>query len=282
MVGRSEPADARVRALLAVVALGQAVTGVLFALQVPLVLGLWPFPMTAMSNVFIGSIFLAAAASTAWSLLVRSERALVGIALDYLTILIPFAVISAVVAVSDGALDVGAFAILCAVGAAIGVWFLRWALGHPWRTDRPTPRPVLVSFGIFIIGLVIGGTLLVLQVPGILPWRATPVVSTLFGFTFLGAAGYFVFGLLERRWENAGGQLAGFVAYDLVLVVPLLSELLGGGRGFYDTDDPVRLNLVIYALVVVYSLGLGIYYLAIHRGTRLQDIPEAERAVGPL
>lgn len=44
------------------------------------------------------------------------------------------------------------------------------------------------------------------------PWRAA----------CLGAAAYLRYGLARRGWSNAGGQLAGFLAYDQVLIPPLV------------------------------------------------------------
>ena len=95
-----------------------------------------------------------------------------------------------------------------------------------------------------------------------MPWSITPELSTLFGLMFLGAAAYFAFGLVEPRWENAGGQLAGFLAYDAVLIVPFVQRL--------PTIDPaLRLNLVIYTAVVATSAILAIWYLGLDRRTRL-------------
>jgi hypothetical protein len=45
----------------------------------------------------------------------------------------------------------------------------------------------------------------------------------MFGLVFLGAATYFIYGALDPHWGNAIGQLAGFLAYDLVLLAPFLS-----------------------------------------------------------
>ena len=39
---------------------------------------------------------------------------------------------------------------------------------------------------------------------------------------FLGSAIYFAYGLQRPVWGNAKGQLLGFLAYDLVLIVPFV------------------------------------------------------------
>jgi hypothetical protein len=256
--------DRRIRATLTVVAAIQAVLAVLFIIQSPLVTGpVWPFEgMTPLSWIFVGSIYLAAAAATAWCIYVDSGRALVGIALDYIAILVPFSVLTILAAVGGGGLDMTIFAVACVLGAIVGIVMLRWALRQRWRDPRPTPRPVRWSFLVFIIALLIVGGLLVLRVPGIMPWNVTPELSTLFGCMFLGAAAYFAFGFLEPRWENAGGQLAGFLAYDVVLIVPFLERLP-------TVPEALRPNLIVYTGVVIFSGVLAIWYLAIDPQTRV-------------
>src|SRR5881392_3773200 len=46
----------------------------------------------------------------------------------------------------------------------------------------------------------------------------------MFGLIFLGAATYFIYGALDPHWGNAVGQLAGFLAYDLVLLSPFFGH----------------------------------------------------------
>lgn len=258
---------------MALVAAIQAVIAVGFIAQVPLATALWPFPgVTPMSNTFIGSIYLAAAASTGWCLWVRSDRAMAGIAIDYLLILVPFLVFSMARVLDGAGIEIVIFTIACALGVVFGIWLLRWSLSHAWRDPRPTPRLVRGAFALFVVALVLVGGAMVVQVPGVIPWTITRDLSTLFGFMFLGAAGYFLFALLDPRWENAGGQLAGFLAYDIVLIWPLLAQLFSSGRGGYYDEAPgasLRPNLAVYALVVVGSGLLAAWYLAIDPRTRL-------------
>ena len=74
-------------------------------------------------------------------------------------------------------------------------------------------------------------------------------------------------GGLLRLWtravvlENAGGQLAGFLAYDAVLIWPFLKRLP-------DVAPEFRLELWTYTAVVVYSAIVAIVYLALHPVTR--------------
>jgi len=85
----------------------------------------------------------------------------------------------------------------------------------------------------------------------------------MFGLVYLGAAVYFLHGYLRPRWGNAIGQLAGFLAYDLVLLAPLL-ERLGIVTG-------VRLtSLVVYLAVVLYSGALAVHHLLLAEPTRIR------------
>lgn len=259
------------RPLLAGIAGAQVILALLFAMEVPWVTDLWPFqPTSSMSHVFIASIFLAAAASVAWCLVERSDRGLSGIALDYVTLMVPLCLVAFAVALDDTSVTAGAFGGVCLIAAVFGVFVLRWSLRRPWRNTLPTPRLVLLSFALFVLALVVAGSLLVLGVRGVLPWPTTPLVSRIIGLMFLGAAAYFGYGLVDRRWENAGGQLAGFLAYDVVLIVPFVVNIVSGQRSYYDTTgEPLRLNLLIYTGVVLSSGVLAFYYLFLRRDTRL-------------
>ena len=101
---------------------------------------------------------------------------------------------------------------------------------------------------------------------------------------FLGASAYFAYGLVDRRWENAGGQLAGFLVYDIVLIVPFAVRLISGEPSYYGSpSEPLRLNLVLYTVVIVVSAIIAGYYLLIHPATRLRALrlSRGSAAVGP-
>ena len=79
---------------------------------------------------------------------------------------------------------------------------------------------------------------------------------------FLGAMFYFIYGVLRPSWQNAAGQLVGFLAYDVVLIIPFLTRLSS-------TPPEHKLGLIIYTIVVSYSGLLAIYYLFLHKSTRI-------------
>jgi hypothetical protein len=194
----------------------------------------------------------------------------IGIALDYVVILAPLGVYS--LARAAGGIERGAsaaaFGVACLVGAAFGLVLLRAARGSEWRDERPAPRPVLWSFGLFAVVLLLVSGALLARV-AVLPWPVTGDQSTAIGLMFLGAAAYFLYGLLRPRWENSGGQLAGFLAYDLVLIGPFLDRLPG-------VAPELRTELAVYTAVVVYSTLLAAWYLIFARGTR--GAPDAVHA----
>ena len=76
---------------------------------------------------------------------------------------------------------------------------------------------------------------------------------------FLGSAVYFAYGLYRPVWGNAKGQLVGFLAYDLVLIVPFARLW------------PVApsLSLAVYLAVIVVSALLAIGFLLVSPTYRL-------------
>jgi hypothetical protein len=129
-------------------------------------------------------------------------------------------------------------------------------------TTRPAPRLVRWSFLVFVVALLVVGGRLVWKQPNVIPWTITPELSVVAGWIFLGAAAYFVYALLRPCWVNSAGQLAGFLAYDAILIVPFLTRL--------PTVAPEhRAGLIVYTLVVTYSGLMALYYLLIHPATRV-------------
>jgi hypothetical protein len=236
---------------------------VAFFLRWPLAVDLWPFPgTTPLTFIFIASIFAAAAASTLWVVVSKTYGTLAGIGIDYLAIFTPMSLFALQLGASSSNPQLTIYGIECLLGALFGLGLLLWSIRIP--IDRTLPMPWLVrwSFVIFIIALLIVSARLLLKMPNAIPWTITPELSIAIGCIFLGAATYFIYALLRPSWFNAAGQLAGFLAYDLVLIVPFLTRL--------PTVAPEhRVGLIVYITVVIYSGLLAIYYLFIHKPTRL-------------
>ncbi len=241
----------------------QAILAIAFFLQLPIATNLWPFPGTTPLTFFLVSSFLAAAsASTFWAAASKTYGALAGIGLDYLALLIPLSVVSFRLGASSGDAHATAFGFACGFAVLFGLGLLLWGIRTPIDDTVPMPGPVRWSFIVFVLALVIVGTRLLLKVPNAFPWALTPDLSFVAGLMFLGAATYFVYGLLRPSWLNAAGQLAGFLAYDVVLIGPFLTRL--------PTVAPEhRAGMIIYTAVVIYSGLLATYYLFIRTSTRV-------------
>jgi hypothetical protein len=254
-----------IKAILLLVVAGQAVGAIVLAFGFPTAMALLPFEgATPMSYILLASFLAAAAVSTGWAVLAERPRALSGIALDYLAIFVSTTAFAVLRAVGGGGQDLGWMVVPGFATAAFGLWLFAWSRRFAWRDSRPMPRVVRASFVVFVVALVAVASLLIAGVPDVLPWPITPDLSVLFGLEFLGAAAYFAYGLAIPVWENAVGQLAGFLAYDLVLIVPFLTRLPG-------IADKFRISLILYLIVVVYSGLLAGYYLLVARRYRVRD-----------
>ena len=64
------------------------------------------------------------------------------------------------------------------------------------------------------------------------------------------------------RWSNAAGQLLGFLAYDVVLIVPFIIY-------FRHVPADRLVNHIVYTAVVVYSGLVALWFCFIDRRTRL-------------
>jgi len=180
--------------------------------------------------------------------------------LDYLTILTPMTFI--LFQRSAGEPGMTIYGIICLFGALFGIALFVWSLRIPMKKTFPMPDFVRGAFVFFIVALLIVSTRLLLQIPTI-PWALTLELSLLVGWMFIGAAFYFVYGLLRPDWMNAAGQLLGFLAYDIVLIVPFIKRLS-------NTPAEQMTGMVVDTLVVFLSGLLAVYYLFLNPKTRAQ------------
>lgn len=252
-----------IRYALYVISAAQFALALAFFFQVPQITALWPFPgTTPLTFIFIASIFAAAAAPTLWAAATQTYGALAGIGIDYVTILIPVGMLSLQLGMSGGASNLTAYGVTCFGGALFGAWLFWWSRRFPIPNQPRLPALVRWSFVVFIAALLIVSTQLILKTPNVIPWTITPDLSVVIGWMFIGAAGYFAYGLLRPSWGNAAGQLLGFLAYDVVLIVPFIQRLPASPPEF-------TTNLIIYIAVVSYSGLLALYFLFVHPPTRL-------------
>ncbi|MBK8834994.1 MAG: hypothetical protein IPO29_09035 [Anaerolineae bacterium] len=250
------------RYALILIGIAQLVIALGYLFQLPFAVDLWPFQgTTPLTFIFIASIFAAAAVSTLWATLTGRYGVLAGIGLDYALILTPIAILSFQLGANGGNPQMTAYGIACVFGVLFGVGLMAWTIRIPIDKTPQMPRLVRWSFVVFIIALLMVSGQMIVKVPNVIPWTITPDLSVVIGWMFFGAAAYFGYALFRPSWNNSAGQLAGFLAYDAILIVPFLNRL--------PTVSPEhRAGLIIYTVVVIYSGLLAIYYLFINRGTR--------------
>lgn len=231
-----------------------------FIFRLPFATSIWPWEDGLYSYLFIGSILAAVSAAAVWVGWTGEFGALPAGSLNVFVIAITTSVYFFLLA-SQGRADMIPFGMLGALSAVASLVAFFWSLKIPLQESRSMPKPVRVSFAVFIVTLFLAGGALILQAP-IFPWPLKPETSVIFGCIFLGDAFYFLYGMFRPSWHNALGQLLSFLAYDLVLIVPFI--------GLLDSVPPERyINLVVYTAVLIYSGSLAVYYLFIHPQTRL-------------
>ncbi len=74
---------------------------------------------------------------------------------------------------------------------------------------------------------------------------------------------YFLYGFVFAVWGNMRGQLLGFLAYDVILIVPFWEHTR-------NVAPEHQLSLMVYLGVIVYSMVLAVYYLFIQSQTRFR------------
>ena len=249
-----------IRYLLLAGGLFALVLGLGFVFQMPFALSSWPWPDGRLSYLFVGSILAAVSAAALWIGWKNDIGALPAGSLNLFVIELTAAIYFSLLIVRDGRSELLVFAIVAFLLAIVSGGFFLWSRRLAVNDARPTPAFIRVSFGIFLVSLILSGTALILRAP-IFPWKLNADSSVLFGCIFLGDAFYFLYALLYPRLSNAIGQLLSFLAYDLVLIGPFL--------GMFNTVDPaLRLNLIVYFAVLIFSAAVAIYYLFMHPQTR--------------
>jgi hypothetical protein len=249
------------RTILILVGLASLILAAGFCLKLPWIVQLWPWPDSFSPYLFLGSITAATAASLLWIGLSGELAAAAGGSL-HLTVFYA-GLASSLFLLSRQAGDQNLFtrALVCAVGALISLILLLWFRRYPIQDNRSMSLPVRISFGLFVAVLTLAGIGILLHVPNVFAWRLLPTTSALLGWFFLGAACYFLYGLVHSGWQMACGQLWAFLAYDLILIVPYLLH--------FALAHPEQMpSLLINTLVLVYSAALAIYYLLVKQSMR--------------
>lgn len=213
---------------------------------------LWPWELSRLSRIFLASILAASAVPVIWTGFSGEFAAVAAGAIDLAVMYAGMAVYLLVVGSEQPNAGVLPLAIVCVVMAICLFLLFLWSSRLPFLDPRPMPKPVRVSFVIFVCALVAVGAALTIGRQNTFPWPLARDTSVMFGFIYLGAATYFAYGLLRPVWGNAKGQLLGFLAYDIVLIPPFLMH--------FATVKPAMLpSLTVYTIVLFASAFLAIY-----------------------
>jgi hypothetical protein len=247
-------------------ALGPAVLGLGYLAGAGWATATWPFEISRLSEVFLASILAAMAAPVLWVAGTQEWGALRATALFPLIMLAAMAGYLIQEQAADDASGLLGFAGVMAVGALWALALVIAGARTPLHDRRRMPSVVRASFAVFVAVLVVAGLALVAGAENVMPWAVDEQSRVMFGFVFLGAASSYAYGVLRPECGYAYAPLLGFLAYDLVLLGPLVAHLS-------DVVDEQRASLVIYVAVVVYSVGLAAYFLLIRADTRLWQAP---------
>jgi hypothetical protein len=224
--------------------------------------GLWPWPAKPLSYIFIASILAAIAVPVLWITLTGEVAAIRAGALDLTVMYGGMFIYVLTLTGNPHEPRLWPYALAFGLAAAGSAGAFLFARHIPWVDPRSMPQLVRSSFGAFAMILIGAGGALLLHA-SIFPWRLGQETSVMFGLIFLGAATYFIYGALDPHWGNAVGQLAGFLAYDLVLLAPFLER-------FSTAHGGSLISLIIYVAFLVYSGMLASYYLFVSNPTRIR------------
>jgi hypothetical protein len=242
------------RVLVAIAAALNLVLAAAFALQQSWALDLWPWEIGRLSYLFLASMLAAVGVAAMWIAVSGDTGSL---AAGFLNLAVTLGGISAFL-VTTGTRRLG-----YAIGglALVNVALLLWSRRLPQPESPRLPALVRGSYVVFTLVLLAVGLALIMRRPGVMPWPLDPDTSVVFGWIFFGDAFYFAYAVWRPRWHSARAQLWSFLGYDAVLIGPLLAHLSR-------VEPELRLNLIVYLLVLVYSAALGAYYLLLNERTR--------------
>jgi hypothetical protein len=251
-----------IKFLLITAGLAELALAVGFFFQLRWALALWPLPDTRLSYAFIAAILAGGAAPLIWIGLSGELGALASYGLGFGVMYSGMGTAALRFYGLEQRAPLAWFGLAMCLLAALGLTIFLNLRRSP-LDSQPAPRIVRVAFAAEVLVLAGAGMLLALKVPNTLPWQLSGESSVLYGWVFLGLACYYLYAVLDPRWNQALGPLLGFLVYDLVLFGPLF--------GRYGQVQPEHLRGQLAAsAIILFSGALGAYYLFVNQATRLR------------
>lgn len=245
-----------IRSAIGVAAVGNLTLAAAFVLGAPWALRLWPWETGRLSFLFLAAMLAAVGVAAAW-IAVSGETG--SLPAGFLNLAVTLSGVGVYFVMTEAVTATAGYVVVALAVLNLGLFFASRRL--PEVTSRRIPALIRWSYVAFALVLVLVGLGLILGRDGIMPWPVDPNTSVVFGWIFLGDAFYFAYAVHDGRWGGARSQLWSFLAYDAVLLPPLVLHLP-------NVAPELRANLLIYLVVLGYSAGLGVYYLLLKPDTR--------------
>jgi hypothetical protein len=223
---------------------------------------IWPLGDAASVDLYLGAYSAAVGVSLLWIGVSGELGAAVAGAISQTITYAGLAITLLVLARGGTDPRLPAAALVCTGAAVVTAGAALWLRRFRMRDVRPLHRAVRLSFAAFALLLGVVGAAVLLRVPNVFPLTLHPAPAALVGCSFLGSAAYFLYSVAFPDWHNAYAPLWGFLAYDLLLIVPFVLRL-------GSTDSAHLPALVVNIAVLVYSGALAVYYLLIAKATRV-------------
>ena len=259
------------RAALVVMGIVSLIAAAGFALSVSPFTEIWPLGDSAAVDRFLGAYLAGIGASLLWIGVSGDLGAAVAGAISLTVVYTSLAIAWFTLPLGAAELRLRPVGVLWVVGALVSAGLAFWFRRFRIQDAQPLPRLVNRSFVVFVLLLAFVGCALLLRAPNIFPLPLGPAAVALIGSAFLGSTAYFLYSLRFPIWRNACAQLWGFLAYDLALIVPLVSRM-----GVVDAAH--RPALMMNIAVLVFSGALAICYLLIVPATRVWALRSARVA----
>jgi hypothetical protein len=235
-----------------------------FSLQKSWAIWIWPLQSGRLSLIFVGSILAAIGVPVVWVGLAEETRAMAGGALNLLVTNAGFLLSMVVYYLRYQQPALLFFGIISGIMVILSARLFINNRHKDFVHDRSVPAFVRISFWVFSAILLITALALLFKRPNTFPWPMSAENSVMYGWVFLGAMCYFVYGAIYPVVSNVRGQLLGFLAYDVVLIFPFIAH-------FQAVRPEMLASLIIYTTVVCVSGLEALYFLLIHPITRLKN-----------